>query len=210
MSSPNVFPYALTGGPFFTATDLANRLQIDPTTINSGTATLLSQLASDAVRQDLQLMVDYVEDDTVTLYGDYGSILILPERPVTAVSSVTIAGETLSPVQVGNVSTSTPMFDWRPDGRLWRVVYGGSVFASELTWYWPNGVPVTITYSHGYQTVPSAFKSVALELAAAAYTNPDMIDSQRIGWTEWGSKHVDMNLSAQQKSSLDYYRRLNI
>lgn len=210
MSTPHVFPFALTGEPFFTATELAYRLQIDPDEINSGTATLLAQLASDAVRQDLQLSVDYVEDDTVTLYGDYGSILLLPERPVTAVSSVVIAGESLIPVQQGATSTSTPMYDWRPDGRLMRVVYGGSVFSSELTWYWPNGIPVVVTYSHGWQTIPSSFKSIALELAAAAYNNPEMHDSERVGWVEWASKHVDMTLSPQQKASLDYYRRLEI
>lgn len=210
MTSPNLFPYALTGTPFFTATDLANRLQIDPDSVNTQTATLLAQLASDAVRQDLQLSVDYVENDTITLYGDYGTMLLLPERPVVAVSSVSIGGQSLAPVQVGSMSSATPMFAWRPDGRLYRVVYGGDVYANQLTWYWPFGVPVTVTYSHGWQTVPAAFKSVALELAAAVYNNPEMHDSERVGWVEWASKHVDMNLTPAQRASLDYYRRLDI
>lgn len=208
--TPNVFPYTLTGRPFFTPRDLAYRLQIDPAAINLGTATLLAQLASDAVRQDLWLSVDYVENDTVTLYGDYSGMLVLPERPVTAVTSVVLAGQTLIQSQPGATSTATLMFDWRPDGRLLRVVYGGQAFASQLLWCWPNGVPVTVTYSHGYQIVPSAFKSVALELAAGVYNNPEMHSNERVGWVEWATKNVDLNLNEQQKASLDYYRRQNV
>lgn len=208
--TPNVFPHTLTGRPFFTPRDLAYRLQIDPAAINLGTACLLAELASDAVRQDLWLTVDYIENDIITLYGDYSDMLVLPERPVTAVSSVILAGETLTQSRPGDTSTSTPMFDWRPDGRLYRVVYGGQVFASQRRWYWPNGVPVTVTYSHGYQIVPSSFKSVALELAAGVYNNPEMHSNERVGWVEWATKNVDLNLNDQQRTSLDYYRRLNI
>ncbi|OIN79098.1 hypothetical protein BMG05_19845 [Mycobacterium malmoense] len=205
--TPNVFPFTLTGRPFFTPRDLAYRLQIDPAAINLGTACLLAQLASDAVRQDLWLSVDYVENDTVTLYGDYSGMLVLPQRPVTAVTSVVLAGETLTQSQPGATSTSTPMFDWRPDGRLLRIVYGGQVFASQLTWLWPNGVPVTVTYTHGYQVVPSCFKSVALELAAGVYNNPEIHSNERVGWVEWATKNVDLNLNDQQRASLDYYRK---
>lgn len=213
MSTPGPFPYppgGLTGDPFFTATDLANRLQIDPAVINTGTATLLAQLASDAVRDDIRLTVDHIENDTVTMWGDYGTLLVLPERPVTDVSSVVIAGESLSPYQVGSVSTATPMFQWRPDGRLFRVIYGGSIFASELTWYWPLGVPIQITYSHGWQTPPSAMVGVALDVAARAYSNPEVLDSQRVGWVEWKVAQAGMTLTPDERTRLDPYRRLDI
>lgn len=195
----NVFPYALTGDPFFTADELAARLQIDPATINSDTADLLAQLASDAVRQDIRLSVDVVEGDEITVYGDSGGVIVLPERPVIAVASVT----------VGDLSLTTDTFDWRPDGSLFRVAYAGSAFSNRRNWYWPAGVPVAVTYSHGWATVPSPIKSVALELAAGAYNNPELHDSERVGWVEWTTKHIDMNLIASQRSSLDYYRRLD-
>lgn len=211
MTTPNpVFPYApggLTGAPFFTSTDLANRLQIDPTTINTGTATLLAQLASDAVREDLRQQIDYVPDEQITLWGDNGEVLLLPQRPVTGVSAVSLAGQDLVPVQV-NATTTMLMYDWRPDGSLRRVVYGGSFYAAELYYKWPFGVAVTVTYSHGYQTVPSAMKHVALELAAGAYSNPDLQDSGRVGWVEWASKHVSLDLTPGQRQSLDLYRNV--
>jgi hypothetical protein len=204
------YPYApggLTGAPFFTSTDLANRLQLDPSVMNSGTATLLAQLASDAVREDLRQQIDVVTDDEITLWGDNGEILILPQRPVTAVSSVSLAGQDLVPVVVNSTSTML-MYDWRPDGSLRRVVYGGSFYAGELYYKWPYGVAVTVTYSHGYATVPSAMKHVALELAAGVYANPDFQDSGRVGWTEWATKHVSLELNPDQRKSLDLYRNV--
>lgn len=202
-----VFPDTFTGNPFFTPADLGARIQVsiaddDPTAI------LLSQLASDAVRDDLRLSVDLIVDDEITLYGDNGEIMLLPERPVTKVSSVILDNIALVPVMQDATSTLL-MYDWRPDGRLYRIVYGGSFYAGELNFKWPTGVPVKITYSHGYQTVPSAFKSVALELAAAAYVNPEMHDQERVGWVEWATKQPGMTLTAAQRTALDVYRRLD-
>ena len=206
------FPYApagLTGDPFFTADELAYRLQIDTGSINTNTANLLAQLASDAVREDIRQQVDFVADETITLWGDNGEILLLPQRPVTAVTAVSLAGQTLVPAQVNSTSTML-MYDWRPDGSLRRVVYGGSFYAAELFYKWPLGVAVTVTYSHGYETVPSALKRVALDLAAAAYSNPEMHDSERVGWVEWATKQMSMDLMACQRSSLDLYRNITL
>lgn len=204
------FPYSpggLTGTPFFDYADLANRLQVDPSTINQGTATLLAQLASDAVREEIRQQVDYVENETITVWGDNGEILMLPQRPVTAVSAVSLAGQDLVPVQV-NATTTMLMYDWRPDGTLRRVVYGGSFYAGELFYKWPLGVAVSVTYSHGYQTVPSALKHVALDLAAGVYNNPEMHDSERVGWVEWSTKAISLDLMQFQRSSLDLYRNI--
>ena len=203
------FPYGpggLTGAPFFTADDLAAWLQLD--TINSDTATLLAQLASDVIRDELRLQVDKVVDDEITMWGDNGEILLLPQRPVTAVSSVILDNQALVPV-VQDATSTLLMYDWRPDGRLYRIVYGGSFYAGELMFKWPNGVPVRITYSHGWDTVPSALKSVALQIAATAYTNPEMHDQERVGWVEWQTKLQALLLSPNQRTALDVYRRLD-
>ena len=204
------YPYApggLTGAPSFEPTDLAARLQIDPSAVNIDTANLLAQLASDAVRENIRQQVDFVADETITLWGDNGEILVLPQRPVTDVSAVSLAGTDLVPEQV-NSTTSMLMYSWRPDGALRRVVYGGSFYAGELFYKWPLGVAVTITYSHGYTTVPSVMKHVALDLAAGVYSNPEMHDSERVGWVEWATKLVSMDLMASQCKSLDLYRNI--
>jgi hypothetical protein len=206
------FPYApegLTGDPFFTSAELASWLQLDPSTINTGTADLLAKLASDAIRDEIRLQVDHVTGETVTLWGDNGEILLLPQRPVTAVTSVVMDNHTLVPA-VPDTSSALLMYDWRPDGRLYRVVYGGSFYASEVLFNWPYGVPVTVTYDHGWYTVPSALKSVALQIAAQAYSNPEMHDQERVGWVEWQTKLQAMLLSPNQRTALDAYRRLDL
>lgn len=206
------FPYSpagLTGNPFFTYTDLAAWLQVDPATMNQTTANMFAQLASDAVRDDLRLTVDHVTGDTITMWGDNGEILLLPERPVTAVTSVVLDNIALTPVVQDGTSTMQ-MYDWRPDGRLLRIVYGGSFYAGELGFKWPNGVPVRITYDHGWTTPPSAFKSVALQLAAQAYVNPEMHSQERVGWVEWQTKLQAMLLALPQRCMLDVYRRVDL
>jgi hypothetical protein len=202
-------PNGLTGQPFFTPTDLAYRMQTDPTAMNSNAAILLAQLASDAVREEIRQKVDYTVGDTVTLYGDNGEVLLLPERPVVRVSSVVLAGVTLSPTQV-NTTTNMLMFDARPDGSLRRVVYGGSFYAAQLFYKWPLGVPVTVTYDHGYQVVPSVMVHVALELAAAAYSNPQLHESERVGWVEWTTRRLGLDMTAEQRTSLDVYRNVSL
>jgi hypothetical protein len=132
------FPYApegLTGDPFFTSAELASWLQLDPSTINTGTADLLAKLASDAIRDEIRLQVDHVTGETVTLWGDNGEILLLPQR---------------------------------------------------------------------------LLKSVALQIAAQAYSNPEMHDQERVGWVEWQTKLQAMLLSPNQRTALDAYRRLDL
>jgi len=202
---PN-YPAGLTGKPFFTAYDLAARLQIDPDTMNQDTATLFAQLASDAVRADVRLQVDFVLDDVVTLYGDNSPTLMLPQRPVTDVTSVVFDGESLAPVTPDSTAGTTSMYDWRPEGTLLRVTSSGNAWLPEALCYWPRGVPVTVTYSHGWTSPPAPMVSVALELAAAAYSNPELYDSGRIGWVEWATK-ASMNINEDQRRALDYYRR---
>ena len=111
-----------------------------------------------------------------------------------------------------NTTSTLLMYDWRPDGRLYRVVYGGSFYAGELYFKWPAGVPVTVTYSHGYRVVPSVFKRVALELAAAAYANPDMAKVQSTGRTRIEPAAVGLSLTAfpDLRSDLDMYRRMTL
>jgi len=177
--------------------------------MNTDAAVMLAQLASDAVREEIRQKVDYTVGDQITLWGDNGEVLVLPERPVVNVSSVVLAGVTLTPTVV-NATTNMLMFDWRPEGALRRVVYGGSFYASQLFYKWPLGVPVSITYDHGYQVVPSAMTHVAIELAAAAYSNPELHESERVGWVEWTTRRLGLDMTADQRTSLDIYRNVSL
>lgn len=187
---------------FFTSDELAAQLQVAD--VDVGAATLFANLASDVVRDELRQLVDAVAGETITVYGDGGELLVLPEKPVTAVTSVVLGGLTLT------------LFDWRPNGALRRVIYPGSPFAGEQTMAWPFGVPVVITYSHGYVTVPNGIKAVALELAAGAYVNPEIVESYTIGDVSArysrgaeGARQA-MQMTTEQRTRLDRYRALDI
>jgi hypothetical protein len=188
---------------FFTIDELAAALQMDIAAVDVDTANQLAELASDIVRDDLggagqSQQIDFQAGDTVTLYGDSGQIVVLPQKPVTAVGSVTLGGQLLDP----------NTYQWRDNGILYRVVYGGGQYADMQTWIWPFGVPVVVVYDHGYSPVPSLIKQVALELAAAAYLNPAMAVSQTAGpySVSYTAQQVGMTLSPGQESLLDNYR----
>lgn len=184
---------------FFTAEDLALQLQI--TDIDEDAAELMADLASGIIRDDLRQLIDAVTDEEITIYGDGGELIMLPERPVTAVTSVILAGQPIT------------AFDWRPTGALRRVIYPGSQFAGEQTMCWPFGVPVQITYSHGYDTVPNTLKSVALQLAVRAYTNPEGLELKTVADVTYRYAQTavsTMTLSSEQRSALDRYRALDI
>lgn len=172
----------------FTNAELQAQLRLS--SVDATTATQLATLASDIVRDELNQLVDYVANDQITLYGDGGDLIVLPERPVVSVSAVLLNGQAVGQFSVIN-------------GALQRIVYAGSQYAGSSSMRWPYGVPVAITYTHGYQTVPGTIKSVALELAAAAYTVNDTVDDATF-------IRSSMRLSAEQCTRLDPYRFLNI
>lgn len=185
---------------FFTADELQARVG---QSIESTKAQMLADAASDIVRDDLRQQIDEIQDDEVVLYGDGSELLVLPERPVTAVSEVLLAGQALTQ------STS-----WRRNGSLWRLTHPGSQYAGVRQMRWPNGVAVAVTYTHGYATVPGTIKDVALELAAATYSKDDSMSN--------GSANQDASYRWQQmvlmqsalqnsnlRSALDRYRTLD-
>jgi len=91
---------------------------------------------------------------------------------------------------------------------LRRVIYPGSQWAGEVTWPWPFGVPAVVTYSHGYTTIPSTIKAVALELAANTYANPEFVASKTVG--EVTETYPTLfTLTPWQRSALDVYRRVD-
>lgn len=131
----------------FDLPDLAAFLQSD---VDTATATLLRDLSTAVVvgytRQN-------VESATYThlLPVNADRTIRLPQRPVTAVTSVTIDGDTL-------VADS----DWDWDGITDLVVLDG-YSPDRQEWQ------ATVVYTAGYATVPADIKAVALSVAARMY-----------------------------------------
>lgn len=101
--------------------------------------------------------------DTIQLDADGRYMLRLPQRPVTAVSAVTVNTTTAT---VLTVSTDV---EWHADGRIYRV--------DGLAWgapRWP-GRPrqfVTVTYTHGYAQMPEPLMEICRQYAARKLENP--------------------------------------
>lgn len=180
---------------FFTVAELQSRLGQN---IEAVKAEQLADLASDVVRDEIRQKIDLVENDTITLYGDGGELLVLPELPVIAVTSVLLAG-----------SAMTESVRWGTVGDLRRLSYTGSQNSGERVRRWPRGVAVTVVYTHGYATVPNTLKNVALELAAATYSKDDSMSNSGDGSTYRWQQMVLMTKvlgESNLRTALDRYR----
>lgn len=98
-----------------------------------------------------------VTGDVVTLDTYPGEDVRLPQRPVTAVTSVVTRDR-------GSVVTTSRTLntDYEHRGDRLRWVGIGS---------WPY--EVTVTYSHGYATIPDDVKGATLAVAAEIFDNPE-------------------------------------
>lgn len=173
-----------------TPSDLASLLQVAEADLNTASATLVLECATSVVQEAAgnQRIVQVV-DDTVEMIGSTDSWLWLPQRPVTAVTSVTMDGAALT--------------DWTKHGsrgRLYRAD-GWQADPSPNAWpgMWPQrsgpwgpfpyGYPqadpsvLVIVYTHGYAPGDQGLqlaRRMTLSIAALAYANPDGADSVKI------------------------------
>lgn len=142
----------------FELVDLSTLAQAD---IPTAAATLARSLAEAAVRAEVEQLLDYVADDTVTLDGSGHGVLLLPELPVHAVAAVEVDGTAL-------------------EESGWQLRRAG-VLVRPGGWIWRYGVPVTVTYTHGYQVPPPAARAVALAVALRLVQNPGRLSAATIG-----------------------------
>ncbi len=127
-------------------------------TIDEDRAGLLLELASDAVRGELgQQLTETTETLPVTARD---GLLILPELPVTGLVAITTAAGVLIP---------SGDYTWTPAGIVSRTDCR------------PWAGTVTVTYTHGYQTVPAVARRVTIQVALRAYTNPQQLEQETVG-----------------------------
>lgn len=182
--------------------ELASFLQRD---VDTATAELLLDMASDAIREDVDQQIDRVDGDQVTLDPPVrSSALLLPELPVADVTSLTVAGVVL----VDGVD-----YTWGPAGIIRR--FGTALTAGDLTidgWTWGSAAQsIDVTYSHGYAVGSRQLKTcrtVCLQAAARAYVNPDQVlsASTTIGQTS-KSRTYGGNSTTGRIELTEYERR---
>lgn len=126
---------------FATSADLAVRLGVDLTTDEQARADVLLGLASDLIRRAARQEID-LKTSTVTFAGNVARVL-LPERPASEVTSVTVDGEPVEYTLDGDY--------------LVGPFFGGSI---------------VVTYSHGFSPIPDAIRAVCLEAVVRVWVNP--------------------------------------
>jgi hypothetical protein len=137
---------------FCTVDDLEELLQIPIEGVEQiASAGRAIKEATAAIRNYCHQYLELVEDEEITLDNClYGTKLFLPELPVVSVSSVEEDGETLA------VTTDYKLGQY---GILHRV-----------NRRWARGIQIiTVTYTHGHETLPDDVVQVAVRAAARSF-----------------------------------------
>jgi len=169
------------------AADLGTLLGQSIPTSKQPRATAILKAAAGAVEDSTGQTLP-VSTETIVLDSDGSADVILPRWPITAVSAV----RTTRPAAV----VPETGYTWSATGILTRE--GGC---------WPAGHRLLdVTYTAGYETLPTALAGVVLELAARVWANPvgaagEQAGSYSIQWRAYG-----MELTAAQQKVIDRYR----
>lgn len=139
--------------PFINTTDLADLLGRD---VTSDTGAIIAVDAACDVVRDIAEQSFNAGTATISLDGMGTDVLLLPERPVTTVGTVTISA--------GTTTETITEYECTTTGMLLRGSAG-----SDPRPTWPRGrqnVQVTYEYGFGTANMPRSVKLVALQLAA--------------------------------------------
>ncbi len=169
--------------------DLAVWTGQDATAPFAARAELLLDAASETVRGYCNQRLDRVYDDTVELAGGDREVLLLPELPVETVTTVLVDGDPVTEFTFDRQGVLV-----RDDGEPWTGI-------------------VTVTYTHGYDPIPSDAAGVVLQLASRALGNPAALQSESETIGSYSHSQVfgvggtgGFGLSAQDRAVLDRYR----
>jgi hypothetical protein len=176
--------------PFATAGELSQLIgNTEPPDLSR--MQLFLDLASAEIRGYTDQTLSEVDGDVVTVYPRASTLLTLPQRPVTAVSSVL----------VGGVATTDYYI-------VPRGLRSGTVASPGAAWL--SGA--TVTYSHGYAETTEQYKQIkkiCLEAASNAYNLIQNGASQAMGATvmESAGYAPAIFLTQSQKMALDRFKR---
>lgn len=186
-----------------TPADLASALQRD---VDTASATLVIEASTAVVQEAANQRILQVVNDTAAVFAPCGQWLELPQRPVTAVSSVTLPDGTV--VAAGTASGTYR----RLRNQLWRDVGWRKQFIG--SGWWPYGwdlgegpTEIAVVYTHGYAAGSQELqlaRGCVLSLAKGVYDNPaaatrEQIDDYQVAY---GAASAAMEASSSMKTSL--------
>lgn len=163
-----------------TVDQLAAWMQVEAGTLPASAATTL-EIVSSIVRAEARQSFTR-STSTVRLFPSSGYVA-LPQRPVVSVSAV---------VRDGVALTEGRDFTVRHD----RLHVSGSE-------------PVSVTFTHGYASVPGDVLAVVLTAASRVLTNPSDLRQETVGSMSvtYASETVGASLAPADKDLLARYRR---
>lgn len=178
--------------PFATAAELSQFIG-NPEPSDLSRMQFFIELASAEIRSYTDQVLSQVADEVMVFEPTWSQTLYLAERPVTAVSSVTVKAVT---------DTNWRLVDER------KLIRGSdpNVLTSAD---WSSGA--TVTYSHGYAETTEAYKTIrkiCLEAASNAYTLNQGGASEALGSTvmESAGYAPAIFLTPSQRMDLDWFK----
>lgn len=135
----------------------------------------------------VQPQISATSGQAFPLPAAYGEVIFLPQRPVTAVSSVVTGGANFT-----SYSFTSAGLVYRTDGNAWTK-------------------PTTVTYDHGYAESSDEYatiKTICMEVAARAYTLNERSASEFLGSTlaESAGYAPEVFLTPGEKAQLEFGR----
>jgi hypothetical protein len=164
---------------------------------SNGSDPLLTQLISAAsafVRSYLSR--DLSQQSYVEVYdGNAGNTLMVRQSPITAVASIAFAGRTITAAADPTNPTSGILFSGR------RITIIGDSFV--------YGLPVVVTYTAGFATIPADIKQAVTELVGERFKVKDRIGQNSKSMGGQASEVISFStadMNAFVKTTLAQYR----
>lgn len=185
---------------FASVDEMENELGVTFTAAQQRRALRRLEDATAAIQRFTGQTIGRVTSDSITMSGNWGPKLVLPQRPVVSVTSVTIDGDAF-----------TNGSDYTFDGidTLWR---GSTSWIDDTVWsdttlHWGGPqTSVAIVYTHGQDPVDNDIRGICLAAAMRGWGNPTGVAAETVmGYSvTYGQSAVSgpVVLSSAEKASL--------
>lgn len=178
-----------------TPSDVADLLGVTFTAEEIGRADRLIGLAEGLIASEVPGIKFTATTGTLTVDGTLDDVLILPARPITAITAVRIDGQTVDP----------DSYRWTSRGELIRVA-GTWAQTLGIVAAW-GGPTSTIEVDCTAGPVRDDLRLVAAELVRDLWVNPSRANSETLGQrsVNWGRTSTSMMLTGPQRDICESY-----
>lgn len=191
--------------PFIDISDLYAYLRLPP--LGAGDEDPLAVIALDSacytIRGFLHQTINKITNDVIMIDCDGTDTIMLPEAPVISVSNVEMVAAPVWVTDDFSPALNTPI---DPSSYLVEYDRGMLVLRAGGVWGDDRGA-VQVTYTHGWDVIPTDIRIVALTIAARIY-DQGLAKAETIGNARLVYSHDEsLGLSPREKDMLVKHRR---